>query len=479
VQLVLLAAVGAGAALRFATLDVQSFWIDEGYTVRMLRGGLGGLIEGVPRTEQTPHLYYLLAWLWSRPFGTGEVGVRSLSALLGVLTVPVAFALGRQLVSERAGAVAAVLAAVNPLLVWYSQEARSYALLVLLGGLSMLFFLRRSLLAWAVVSALALATHYFAVFVVVPEAAWLLLRARDRRRLIVPVGVVAAAGAALLPLAIHQQQIQGSRFIGGSGLGERLLQLPKQLLVGYDTPSETWLTLAAAVLAAAALVLVLTRTGGDERRGAIAAATGAATVIGLPLVVAVFGADYFISRNVIVGLLPFTVLLAAGLGARRAGRLGPLLAAGLAAVFLTAVIEVDANREFQRDDWRAAARALGPADVRRALVVHPLNGRVPLSIYTRGLRSFEGGPIAFSEVDLLAVTDRRAGQAPRPPRPPTPRVFGFREIARIDRPTFTLIRLRANRLVPFSLFRLTGLRLGDGPADVLIQEPRGGPPPGG
>ncbi|MEA2349808.1 MAG: mannosyltransferase [Thermoleophilaceae bacterium] len=478
-QLVLLAAVVAGAAIRFATLDVQSFWIDEGYTVRMLRGDLGGLIDGVPRTEQTPHLYYVLAWLWTRPFGTGEVGVRSFSALLGVLTIPVVFLLGRRLVSERAGAVAAALTAFCPLLVWYSQEARSYALLVLLAALSMLLFLRarderpRGLLLWATVSALALATHYFAAFVVVPEAACLLLRARERRAAALAVAGVGAVGVALLPLLIHQQGIQGARFIGGSSLGHRLLQVPKQFLVGYDTPSEVWLTVAAATITVAALVLVLTRTDPSERRGATTAAIAVMAIVGLPLVVAIVGADYFISRNVIAGWLPFAVVLAAGLGARRAPLLGPVLAAGLCAVFLTAVIEVEANAEFQRDDWRGAARALGPAEVRRALVVHPLNGLVPLSVYTRGLERFPGGAVPLSEIDLLAVADRRAGQSPRPPRPPTPRVFGFKQVLRVDSPTFTLIRLRANRLVPFSLFRLTGLKLGDGPSDVLIQRPGG------
>ena len=116
-QLLLLAVVVAGAALRFATLDVQSFWIDEGYTVRMLRMDLGGLLRGIPRTEETPPLYYVLAWLWTRPFGTGEVGVRALSALLGTATIPVAFALGRRLVSERAGLVVAALVAFIPLLI--------------------------------------------------------------------------------------------------------------------------------------------------------------------------------------------------------------------------------------------------------------------------------------------------------------------------------------------------------------------------
>ena len=122
--------------LRFATLDVQSFWHDEVFTVRLMHKSFFGMLAGIRRTESTPPLYYVLAWLWTRVFGTGEVGLRSLSAVFGVATVPAAFAAGRELVSRRAGIVAAALAAASPYLVWYSQEGRSYALYALLATLS-------------------------------------------------------------------------------------------------------------------------------------------------------------------------------------------------------------------------------------------------------------------------------------------------------------------------------------------------------
>src|SRR5947207_1635776 len=78
--------------------------------------------------------------------------------------------------------------AVGPLLVWYSQEARAYALLVLTSALTIWLFAaalqepeRRTWLAWwAAAASLALLSHYFAAFLVVPEAAWLLWSARGR-----------------------------------------------------------------------------------------------------------------------------------------------------------------------------------------------------------------------------------------------------------------------------------------------------------
>src|SRR3954454_15239591 len=149
----------AGALLRFVTLDVQSYWLDEVATVNILHHGFGDMLSAVSAGESTPPLYYIAAWGWSKLFGTGEFGLRSLSALFGTLTIPLAFVLGRDLVGRSTGLVAAALCAFNPLLVWYSQEARSYALMVLLAGLSLLALLRalddpapRRLLGWVAVS---------------------------------------------------------------------------------------------------------------------------------------------------------------------------------------------------------------------------------------------------------------------------------------------------------------------------------------
>jgi mannosyltransferase len=139
------------------------------------------MLAVVGQTQATPPLYFVVAWVWARLFGFGEAGLRSLSALAGVATVPVVYGLGRELISPRAGIVAAALAACSPMLVWYSQEARSYSLLVLMSAVSLLMFARvlsepRSgrVIGWAAASALALAIHYFAIVVVAPSAAWLL-----------------------------------------------------------------------------------------------------------------------------------------------------------------------------------------------------------------------------------------------------------------------------------------------------------------
>ena len=165
------------AVLRFSTLDVQSYWFDEAVTVGLVKSSFGHMLSRIGGSESTPPLYYAIAWVWSRVFGSGEVGLRSLSALAGTAFVPVAYAAAATVASKRVALTIAALATVNPLLIWYSQEARSYSLLLLLASLSFLLFVRmlrapdtRTLAAWTVVSALALATHYFAGFLILPKA---------------------------------------------------------------------------------------------------------------------------------------------------------------------------------------------------------------------------------------------------------------------------------------------------------------------
>src|SRR5580700_1890402 len=185
------------AALRLSTLDLQSFWYDEAFTpVHVLHPSLWATLRAVVHTENTPPLWYLLAWADSRVLGTGEVALRLPSALAGIATVPVAWAIGRELEGPRArgaAVVCAALVAVNPLFVWYSQEARAYALFVLMAALAMLCFLRARreptpgwLAAFAVSASLALLSHYFAAFLVAPMVLWLL---RGSRRPARPRGV--------------------------------------------------------------------------------------------------------------------------------------------------------------------------------------------------------------------------------------------------------------------------------------------------
>lgn len=465
-----------GAALRFPTLDRQSFWLDELVTVSLLDRGLGDILHEVPRTEATPYLYYLVAWAWSSVFGLGEVGLRSLSALAGTATIPVAYLAGGVLVSRCTGVLAAALVATNPFLVWYSQEARSYALLALWCAGSVLAFglalrgRRGGLAGWAVVSALAIATHYFAVFVVAAEAVWLLLRARPARRATVVACLVPAATLlAHVPLVLAQRG--NGEAVAGSSLAARIAGIPKNLVVGYSFPAEALGSALAALLVLLGAALVV-RLHPPERRDALVAGSLAGAAVLTPVVLALAGVDFVIARNTIAAVVPAAVCLGAGYAADRAG-----IAAAAALCALCAAIAVapSVDRTYGRTDWRGAAVALRMTAGRpRAVVVTPYMSRTLWRPYLPGLAepATSGAVVRDIAAVGLATEGGYSAGSLAPPTVSTPRpVPGFRVVAVERKPTYTLVLYRADRPTAVPASTLGGLALTDEQPGILLQEP--------
>jgi uncharacterized membrane protein len=453
------AITAVAAAVRFTRIGHQSFWLDESYTVDLVQRSFGDMLSGVSHTESTPPLYYVLAWLWAKLFGTTEAGLRSLSALFGTIAAPVAWRAAREWFSPAAGLIAAALVAVNPFFVWYSQEARSYALLVLTAALSLLFLARalrsptpRALALWALAAALTLLTHYFAVFVLVPEAIWLLWTVRGRgepaagataraasaRAAWLAVGGVVAVGLALVPLAVHQRDLGHTSFIADLSLRSRVVDLPKKLVTGeLGTPTPLIGPLAGLVALAAiayALLRDRPRTGARPRGTAAALVAIAVAAALVPLVLALLGADYLLPRNAIALFVPLILVLAAGLGA--ANRLGIAGAAVICAVALVVNAEVATDAKLQRDDWRGAAKALGPATTTdRAVVVDPDYDSKPLRLYAHGL-----APIPPQGADVAEVVTIASARPPVAKPPPT---SGFTATSHTATPSYVLTRYTA------------------------------------
>ena len=340
----LIALVVLGGALRFSTLGVQDLWLDEAVTQGLVRMNVHDMLVTLSESEATPPLYYLVARSWVVVFGSGEAGLRSLSALVGTLTIPVAYAIGTTLASRKVGLLFAGLVAVSPALVWYSQEARAYALLVLFSALSLLFMARalrdgggRALGLWALSAMLALLTHYFAAFLIAVEGVWLLAAVPDRRRTVLAAASVGLVGLALLPLALHQSQQVDLSFIDSIPLSTRLVDVGELMLVGptgelLDFPAV--LVVLALVLAALALLVR------ERRPEVVVAASLAAGATALPVLLALAGADYVLGRNLLAVWLPLAVVVAMGRAA---------LVVALAVASLALVIAVPLDPALQRE----------------------------------------------------------------------------------------------------------------------------------
>ena len=184
------------AFYRFDGLPEQSFWNDEGNTLRIIQRDIDDLLDAVSQDIHPPG-YYLLLKGWTSLTGENEFGLRSFSALWGLLAVVFTYGLGAKLYARAAGILAALLVALNPLAVHYSQEARMYAQLGALAVMSLWLLLaliraenspRRVWIALmlAAVNTLGLYTHYTYPITMLVQGlffAWWWLDGRDFRAL--------------------------------------------------------------------------------------------------------------------------------------------------------------------------------------------------------------------------------------------------------------------------------------------------------
>lgn len=471
----LLALTAGAGLLRFWTLRTQSYWYDEAITVELVRRPFHAMLGALPHSESTPPLYYVLAWIWSRMLGTGETGLRSLSAVIGTLTVPATYAAGRAWVSRRSALVAAAFVAVSPFLIWYSQEARAYALLVLLGALSLVPLRRavgrhagRPLVAWAIVAGLALTAHYFALFLLAAEAIWLLRHATERRAALTAVAAVATVAAALAPLAAYQARYADhTNWISSSGgVGGRAEYLLHQLVLGVYPSSH--IRLLIAVVPVLVLLGLFAWTDSQERAGALVALWFAIAAIGAPAILALVGdhffggrGDYFIYRNMIVATVPLAIVGAAVIGARRTGRLGPPAVVVMCGLLIAVSVAIARRPDLQKPDVRGVASALGTPRSTRAIVVD-VRTAPSLRLYLADAVDAGEGDVSIRELDLI-------GEPGTSIRRPLPR--GFYRLATRRVQTFRIVRLRAPRMLrvsPSILRRALGT---SGGAAVLVVRP--------
>lgn len=171
--------LSGGALLRFCALSAESFWFDEAYSVWVAEHSVGWHIA-LSTQRIFPPLYYLLLHFWL-PLGRSEFIVRSLSVFIGLGSIWAIYALAKRLFGARVGVISALLLAISPLHIWYSQEARMYILLAGLGlcsGYFMLLALEEGKvwhwLAYVLSTAMAMNAHYFAVFLVPFQNAYVL-----------------------------------------------------------------------------------------------------------------------------------------------------------------------------------------------------------------------------------------------------------------------------------------------------------------
>ena len=200
------AVIGLGALIILAGLGRSSFFIDETFSWNASSNGLQGISDAVQQAEVTPPLYYVILHGWIQLTGAdSEWMLRMPSALAGVGLIGAVAWLGTIVADRRVGLVAALLTALSPLVLQYSQEVRAYVFVMLAVTVAAAATVRLAQepdrRRWLVLAMTAAATsvflHYTAVLVLFPLSLWLL------RQTQLPLAKRLAVGAAgLLPFLV-------------------------------------------------------------------------------------------------------------------------------------------------------------------------------------------------------------------------------------------------------------------------------------
>jgi mannosyltransferase len=431
------AIVALGTLLRFGGIGDKSLWVDETFSIWVGVQPLDAVGRTSAGLDLHPPLYYMLLHLWLA-FGESEAAVRSLSALLGVLTIPIAYLIGRFVGGTTLGLLAASLLAISPLHIAYAQQARMYTMLTFFAAAATLCLLH----VLQPAPAPARATHRTAVRG--PNRWWIgfvlstvLTMLSHNTAVLFPAAVVLfAAAAALLvarePAGPAQRPVPGpGPFRGLPGIATGLaaalvLWLPwlptflaqtRRVDADFWLPPPTldavlrhWADLANAfgpdgryLLPVVVVVVGLAVLGAWRLRG-----TPTVPLLLLVLLLAPAAAELLVSlrrpifytQTLVWTAVPLCVLLAAGLLGLRWRSL-TVAATGLV-VALNSVALVEYHRYGGQEDWRAAASYVAPLLQPGDLVLFNAGWtEIPFTYYYRR----QGGPEIMAHglpVDLFA-----------------------------------------------------------------------------
>jgi hypothetical protein len=343
-------------------------WQDEVASARILsEPTLGDALDRVERTESTPPVWYLLAWLLHQAGAPVEAG-RAVSVAAAALLAGLVVVYGRSLLPLWASATAGVLVALGGQLVSRGSELRAYALYALL-ALVFAWLLERAakrpsagrLAALGLCTAVGLLTHYFFALAAVTGLVWLWTSPRlraARARPSAAVGLGALPFLAWAPLFWTQLENQRFSWIGDFDVVKAAASYSTffwsagPLYVREQVQLGAWEALARISVLAAVLAgsVVLARL---SERGRLAALS-ATVPVALAAVLWLLGAEVFTSRNLLCAA-PFAALAVAGLVAAVPR---PVALAGAAAALALAVGGLLRERDFEPPPYDRLADAL-------------------------------------------------------------------------------------------------------------------------
>ena len=310
--LILLLIVILGAALRLFRLDAQGLWYDELFSVAHSVRPLPELIRILAEDVAHPPLHNFVLRAWFLVAGYGSMQARLVSVIFGTLSIPLLFLLARRFAGPAAGLCAAFLLAVSQMGVYFSQEARGYALLQFLSLMAALVFLSflqkpdllRSFL-FALLGLAMLYTHYYGASTLLALGLYWLIFRKECSPLVFPrltaiavalgiacipwIFIIARAGKATKAYLFTPKPTWSPTLYSPIGAFNHFHGMKLESIEGLTSHAEVLLGLAVfASLIAAALWLVR----GEALRGVLLGCLLSATPVVVALLVGVTGAIF-------------------------------------------------------------------------------------------------------------------------------------------------------------------------------------------
>lgn len=420
----LLAITGVGLGLRLFRLGSQSYWLDEAISLSIAQANLDTILTNAIQSSHPP-LYYLVLKVWlALGVGLGEAAARLPSALLSTAAIPAVYLMARTLFPQnrRLGFLAAGLLAVAPFVIVYAQEARMYALQLLLIPLMLSAFFRawregdaRWWVLYAVTATLGAYTQYFTLLAV---GGLHLVALLDRSR-----WGMRWRGLLLSDLAIALLFApQAAVFFGQTGIALAsdwmeadpiyLIRALHTLILSYSLPAwgvaaGFFVTLSLAVLGTYQVILALRRNGEPATQQALWLVLltfwPPLLLIAVTIVVRPFYMPY---RSLTVVIPSYVLLLAYGLSAARRRSPMPILYGLLALLIALSLGYYYFDSRYAKPPYRDAAALIaeraGPDDIE----VHTSDGSyLPFLYYEQPVPVYllKGDPDARKPESVYAL----------------------------------------------------------------------------
>lgn len=333
-----------GLVFRLINLS-QSLWLDEAITAVTLKNlDFLDILTRFSPGDFHPPLFYLVEKLWTNIFGYSELALRLPSVFFGLGTIYLVWLLTKSLFSRKTAVLATLLVSINPLLVYYSQEARMYSLATFLVVGCVLFLLKKRWLIFTILLIASLYTDYLP-WLMIPVYFFI---SSSKRKFLTSLSVSLIIFLPWLPTFTHQlgTGISGGDSSWGDLLGrtnfKNLILIPLKFTTGRITIDEKYLynLVFGGILLLILLILSKARSLVGWMWLTIPLVLAAIISLRVPLL------TYFRFLFVLPG---FIILLAEGVTNKKA------LAALLVSIFIGSSIVLQFFPRFQRENWREAA----------------------------------------------------------------------------------------------------------------------------